>query len=577
MKIIFTSVLFSVVGSMVSASSAWPATDTTGTEIANYTDASGIVYHERLGTFFVVTNAGCVKQISTGGTELSSYCTSSWTDFEGITLADDDNYLYLGLESPQNPQKIYEFDITTNGLTNKIWTLSGMSVATGAGLEALEYVNGYFYAGSQNDGKIYKYSVNLSTSGAATLEASWSPYSSYTKDLAALSYSADTDTLYSLYDGGNRLVTSAGDGTYSNRYQLPTTTINEEGFVVVPNCGNNTTTIVITEDSGRIMKFSGFPIESVQCPAVDADSDGYNETVDCNDADASVHANVTYYRDADGDGLGSAAVTASVCSVSAPTGYVTNSSDSNDSDYDNDGVSSSSDCNDADNSISAYQTYYRDADGDGLGTSSTTSVVCSYTVTTGYVTNASDLNDSDYDNDGVSSGSDCNDADSAVSSNLTVYQDYDGDGLGNPAVSQQVCATTAPTGYVTNNSDTDDSGVVPEPTYSPIEYLSNGIDDDGDGKIDEWNTLESNGVHPEYDSITVTSFAGATNGAIKVRYSDGSGYRYTVFSTTTSRLTKVSWYKTNASILVRLNWKFAVVDAFTGSVLKASAVLRNKK
>ncbi len=509
--VILVSTLFLASVQIASASDGWPATDSVGKQIAFYSDASGVVYQERLGTFFVVTNAGCVKQINISGTELSSYCPSAWTDLEGIAVADyDSNYLYLGLESPQ---AIYEFDISTNNLTGKSWTLSGMSVATGAGLEGLEYVNGYFYAASQNNGRVYKYSVDLSSSGSASLLGSFYPYSGYTKDLAALSYSADTDTLYSLYDGGNRLVTTKGDGTYINRYQLPTGTINEEGFVVVPNCSNSSTNVVITEDSGRIMLFSGFPIQSVQCPVVDADNDGVAAANDCNDTDASVSVNQTYYRDADGDGLGDPAVT---------------------------------------------------------------SVVCSYIVTTGYVTNSTDLNDSDYDNDGVSTSSDCNDLDSSVSALLTVYQDFDGDGLGNPAVSQEVCATTAPTGYVTDNTDTDDSGIIPdpEPTYSPIEYLSNGVDDDGDGKIDEWNTLESNGVHPDADTINVTSFGGATNGAIKVRYDDGSGYRYTVFTVTTSKLTRVAWYETNKSLLVKLNRKYAIVDAFTGSIFASYSAVK---
>ncbi|MBI4407660.1 MAG: hypothetical protein HY565_04145 [Candidatus Kerfeldbacteria bacterium] len=329
---------------------------------------------------------------------------------------------------------------------------------------------------------------------------------------------------------------------------------------------------------------SGYVSNSSDSNDSDYDNDGVGTSSDCNDADSAISAYQTYYRDADGDGLGTSTTTSVVCSYTVTSGYVTNSSDSNDSDYDNDGVSTSSDCNDADSAISAYQTYYRDADGDGLGNPAVTSVVCSYTITTGYVTNSTDLNDSDYDNDGVSTSSDCNDLDSSVSALLTVYQDFDGDGLGNPNVSQQVCATTAPTGYVTNNTDTDDSGVVPEPTpeptptYSAVEYLANSIDDDGDGKVDEWNTLAAPGVHPVYGSYdasstslyasTVTSIAGASNGDIKVKFVDGSGYRYKVFSVSTSRLTKVSSYNGTAYLLVRnaSGRKTALVNAYTGEV-----------
>jgi stage V sporulation protein SpoVS len=214
-----------------------------------------------------------------------------------------------------------------------------------------------------------------------------------------------------------------------------------------------------------------------------------------------------------------------------------------------------------------------------------TTSVCSLTAPSGYVTTATDQNDSDYDNDGVSTSSDCNDADSSVSSYLTVYQDYDGDGLGNPAVSQQVCALTAPTGYVTNANDTDDSGVVivVPPTYSQIEYLNNNIDDDGDGVVDEWNTLSSNGVHPVYGSYdpsssslysqTVTSIAGASNGAIKVKFIDGSGYRYNVLSRGS---TTVSSYS-GAYLLVRSGKRYALVNAYTGAVLDSLRTTASKR
>lgn len=52
---------------------------------------------------------------------------------------------------------------------------------------------------------------------------------------------------------------------------------------------------------------------------------------DCNDADKTVFENQTYYKDEDGDGYGNNAKPISVCSSTAPVGYVNNSSDCNDS------------------------------------------------------------------------------------------------------------------------------------------------------------------------------------------------------------------------------------------------------
>ncbi|MBL7887420.1 MAG: T9SS type A sorting domain-containing protein [Flavobacterium sp.] len=168
----------------------------------------------------------------------------------------------------------------------------------------------------------------------------------------------------------------------------------------------------------------------------------------------TVLPNATYYQDSDGDGFGNPLASQLSC-TGMPTGYVTNSSDCNDSqiqylDADGDGfgsttqvacgVANNSDCNDA-------QLQYSDADGDGFG--STTQVACG-------VTNNSDCNDaqlqySDADGDGFGSttqvacgvvnNSDCNDA-------QLQYSDADGDGFG--STTQVACG-------VANNSDCNDA------------------------------------------------------------------------------------------------------------------------
>lgn len=82
-----------------------------------------------------------------------------------------------------------------------------------------------------------------------------------------------------------------------------------------------------------------------------------------------------------------------------------------------------------------------DADADGLLASTSLLAV------------EADANDDDYDNDAVSSADDCNDTDSTVSSEQTYYADADSDGLGDPEVSTTICSSEAPSGYVSNNSD----------------------------------------------------------------------------------------------------------------------------
>ncbi|MFA6475141.1 MAG: integrin alpha, partial [Patescibacteria group bacterium] len=232
---------------------------------------------------------------------------------------------------------------------------------------------------------------------------------------------------------------------------------------------------------------------------IDVDGDGRAGATglftgtDCNDADATVYANQTYYRDADLDGLGDLATTSVVCSMTVTAGYVTNSTDTNDNDYDNDGSIIGTDCNDADATVHSNQTYYRDADLDGLGDLATTSVVCSMTVTAGYVTNSTDTNDNDYDNDGSIIGTDCNDADATISANQTYYKDGDQDGLGNPDITVSICSYTVPIGYVTNDN---------EKYNGPVQYVTGtkqgpgtiSIYDNNNVLIKQWDAFNEGGV-----------------------------------------------------------------------------------
>jgi hypothetical protein len=66
------------------------------------------------------------------------------------------------------------------------------------------------------------------------------------------------------------------------------------------------------------------------------------------------------------------------------------------------------------------------------------------------------------------------------SSNI-FYQDADGDGYGNSAITAQVC--TLPPGYVTNNTDCNDANTAVHPDAT--EICGNGIDDNCNGLIDE--------------------------------------------------------------------------------------------
>lgn len=295
---------------------AWPGG--AGINIATYSDASGVVWHEGRQSLFVVQNSGTLVELDSNGTFKDSWAVAG--DLEGITLAENDRYLYIGVE---NPDSILEFDLNAEALTGNSWNLTTWmaSVDPNQGLEGLAYRDGYFLAGLQADGKIYVFNVNLSVSGDVDYVETITPYASYASDISAIEYNSKTGIKYALYDSNDALVELNGANEIVHHYSLPGTA--QEGIAIKTNClARVADAYVANDDTGMITKYENYPIT-----CLDADEDGVSYNSDCNDYDAAISASQTYYRDADGDGLGDARTLNSVCSLSAPSGYVANSSD----------------------------------------------------------------------------------------------------------------------------------------------------------------------------------------------------------------------------------------------------------
>jgi hypothetical protein len=255
----------------------------------------------------------------------------------------------------------------------------------------------------------------------------------------------------------------------------------------------------------------------------DADGDGYDSDAyggsDCDDSDGAVNPGATemcngvdddcdgltdgrdpdvvdmtqWWADFDSDGYGGWRLSLWACTQ--PSNYVDNRDDCDDGDASS-YPGADEYCDGADNDCDGdvdeagaldEATWYADSDGDGYGDASSTQDACNQP--SGYVSDATDCDDSDaVINPGVAElcngvDDDCDgavDEDSAADA-TTWYADADGDSYGDPGVATTACSQ--PAGTVMDASDCDDSDASINPAAAEIcDYIDNncdGSDDEG--------------------------------------------------------------------------------------------------
>jgi hypothetical protein len=235
------------------------------------------------------------------------------------------------------------------------------------------------------------------------------------------------------------------------------------------------------------------------CDGIDNDCDGWVDDVDPDVAGAA-----TWYGDADGDTYGGQQFTAIACL--APQGYVDNSDDCDDlnpSTYPGATETCDESDNDCDGTVDedVQKTWYADADNDGYGDATTTLDAC--TAPTGYVWDNTDCDDTSATTNPASyehcDGTD-NNCDGVVDDGSALeasawYADTDTDGFGDSSTIESSCSQ--PSGYVADDTDCDDTS---SSIYPGADEYCDSVDTDCDGTLDEAAALDASTWYADTDT-----------------------------------------------------------------------------
>lgn len=196
--------------------------------------------------------------LNTDGTDVQAAYVPG--DLEGICYADPStNFVYVGTETPN---RIYEYNFVTRQIT-RIFDLNSFMVSPqNNGLEALTFVpiaghpeGGVFYAGHQQDGRIFIFNLPIKTStmsNSVTFLGTMTPIPGLA-DISGLDYDRVNDVLYVVHDNADLLTAMRLDGTIIEQWYLPG--VQQEGVAVKPP----TCEIFIADDTGPFWRYGPFP------------------------------------------------------------------------------------------------------------------------------------------------------------------------------------------------------------------------------------------------------------------------------------------------------------------------------
>ncbi|MFX0199400.1 MAG: SdiA-regulated domain-containing protein [Candidatus Hodarchaeota archaeon] len=229
-----------------------------------YYNPSGICFHSKRGTLFVVFDLGALCEMKTDGTVINEKLIMR-ADFEGITHDPSTGLLYVAIE---RTEQIIELEPDTFTVLRKFsiprkFMGNTLLKAGGQGIEAITFVpdinhphGGTFYITNQSydleDAEdisaVFEVEVPLKSNGDTNIDVKILRYFPLgIIDLSGLHFDKATGHLYVISDSTNTIFEISRTGKILSGYAFPGD--NQEGITV-----DDQSFLYIAQDSGGILK-----------------------------------------------------------------------------------------------------------------------------------------------------------------------------------------------------------------------------------------------------------------------------------------------------------------------------------
>jgi hypothetical protein len=226
-----------------------------GSFLSSNFEPSGSAWHTRLNQLFVCGDNGRIARMNADGS--ATVNTNLAGNWEGLAIADPaSNFIYIVNETNA---RITEYNFQSASAT-RVFQLSTAQAAIGVtpldaqdiealidsgdnrGVESLTFVpnaadpeGGEFYAGSQENGFIYRFRLSLSAGTSVTYLGKFKTWPAGDNDLSGLDYDPARGVLIAVWDASNVIRVMSASGVIFHTFALPAGSNDEEGIALSPS------------------------------------------------------------------------------------------------------------------------------------------------------------------------------------------------------------------------------------------------------------------------------------------------------------------------------------------------------